>query len=255
MSCRGHKKAPRGRRRKGTERSIDREPLGHRYHRDDVGTFTVAQTANEHGHGWFIFCESTRPRNQKPRNAALWTADLICARCVGIIICAMVRIWTPPHLQANRLMDDEVRLLTYIRSLTTASLRFVRCWTLMGYSRANSLSLTRACRTWTTVRVLPAPVRPVRHHSVCLASVVDRHDSFTISTSTVAISSTLSRHTFGVVVGPIPYHRPGDSRRLVRHRHRRYIAMPTSRQARHPLTQPVLLALRGSHHRAAPVDQ
>ena len=36
-----------------------------------------------------------------------------------------VRIWTPPHLQAFRLMDDEVRLLTYIRSLTTASLRFV----------------------------------------------------------------------------------------------------------------------------------
>ena len=41
----------------------------------------------------------------------------------------------------------EVRLLTYIRPLTAAS--GFRCWAMMGYSRASSLSLCRASRTWT----------------------------------------------------------------------------------------------------------
>ena len=40
----------------------------------------------------------------------------------------------------------------------------------MGYPRAGSLSLKRAC-TLRAVRVLPAPVQPVRHQLECFAIV------------------------------------------------------------------------------------
>ena len=45
------------------------------------------------------------------------------------------------------LLGNKARLLTYIRPLIAVSI--FRCWAIMGYSRVNSLSLSRAFRTWT----------------------------------------------------------------------------------------------------------
>jgi hypothetical protein len=58
----------------------------------------------------------------------------------------MTRIWTPPRLASTLFFGGGVRLLTYIRSL------FRAFWhgTLMGYSRASSLLLCRACCTWSS---------------------------------------------------------------------------------------------------------
>ena len=55
------------------------------------------------------------------------------------------RIWTPPRFASTPFFDGEVRLLTYIRPLTATSL--YQCWAMMGYSRASSLSDSRAFRT------------------------------------------------------------------------------------------------------------
>ena len=45
----------------------------------------------------------------------------------------------PTSFASIRCFGGEVRLHTYIRSLTTASI--LGCWTIMGYSRASSQSL------------------------------------------------------------------------------------------------------------------
>lgn len=55
------------------------------------------------------------------------------------------RIWTPPHCKPP-LLWRPCRLHTYIRPLTSAS---IRCRALMGYSRVGSQSLLRALCTWT----------------------------------------------------------------------------------------------------------
>ena len=62
-------------------------------------------------------------------------------RCDG----AQWRIWTPPRFASRPFFGGEVRLLTYIRPLSTASIYRRRA--MMGYSRACSPSLIRAFRT------------------------------------------------------------------------------------------------------------
>jgi len=53
----------------------------------------------------------------------------------------------PSSVASTPFFGGEVRLLTYIRPLTAASVW--RCRAMMGYSRAGSPLLLRASRTWT----------------------------------------------------------------------------------------------------------
>jgi hypothetical protein len=83
----------------------------------------------------------------------------------------------------------------------------------MGYSRASSQSLSRASRTW-TFPVLPAPVRPVRHHSACFA-IVSEVLLRTLWLIGYLLQAGSSRHPIRLVIRAVPQHGPGNAGRFV----------------------------------------
>jgi len=71
----------------------------------------------------------------------------------------------PSPVASTPFFGDEVRLLTYIRPLTAASVDGARPWWAI---RALAPHCFFVLLAHGRSRVLPAPVRPVRHPSACL---------------------------------------------------------------------------------------
>ncbi len=100
-------------------------------------------------------------------------------------------------------------------------------------------------------RVLPAPVRPVRHRSACFAIVVVEGPPRISQSYSISRSRHATRRPLRLIVGVMSNHRPGHSGRLVRPRHRRYIRMTSRGELLCPNAQPVVL-VSGCVQRRAP---
>ena len=145
---------------------------------------------------------------------------------------------------------DEIRLLTYIRSLFRASQHA----TLMGFRAPAPNCCLVLLRTWTFTGFADAgstcsPSFRMLRNRGWKASLSFHYGSW------FHFAGHSARRPLRLVIGAMSNHRPSHSGRLIGPGHRRHIRMASRSQIRHPYTQSVVLVSSCIQRRAPAVHQ